>query len=137
MWEGGMRHIESGLVWAGWGFGVSKAKESLGDGASQETEARGRQGGRVALGCPDRRGSEDVVEQVVIISEGDDPEGAAQLIPEFFSGGELTAALLIGEVAQLKYLVDVEGQEIENEKVHGDVLLAVPVVMLDVVALVL
>ena len=44
---------------------------------------------------PEHRWVKDIVEQLVKISEQDNPKGAAQLVPVLFSGGELSPTPLV------------------------------------------
>ncbi len=73
---------------------------------------------------------------MIIIPEQDNAEGTAQLIPELFSGRELSPTPLVCEVTKFKNLMDIKGKEIKDKEIHGKMLLAVPVVMLNMITLV-
>jgi len=85
---------------------------------------------------PEHRWVKDIVEQMVKISEQDNPKGAAQLVPVLFSGGELSPTPLVCKVTKFEDLMDIKGKEIKDKKVHGKILFAVPIVMLNVITLV-
>jgi len=88
------------------------------------------------LRCSDHRRVENVIEQMIEAAKQHNPESASQLVPELFSGGKAFAAALIGRVGQFKDLMDEEGQEVEDKKVHGQELLSVAIVMFNLVALI-
>ena len=58
------------------------------------------------------------------------------MVPVFLARGELRPCLLIGMVTELKDLMDKKCKQIQDKKVYRKMLLALPVVVLDIVALV-
>jgi hypothetical protein len=54
-------------------------------------------------------------------------------LPSIFqiAGGKPCPAALIGAVTQFKDLMDKEGQQVKDKKVHRQILLSVPIVVLD------
>ena len=71
------------------------------------------------------------------VGKNKDADTTAQLIPEFNAGAKTASALLIEPVGQLQDLVHKKGQQIEQEKGHGQVVLAMAEIVFDVIALVL
>jgi len=88
------------------------------------------------LGRPDFWGIGDEAQQVVEVPEEHQADRHAQVIPILLAGGKLGAAALIGRIAELKDLVNVEGQQVQDKKNHRQVKATVAEVVLDVVALI-
>ena len=71
------------------------------------------------------------------VGKNHNADRAAQLIPEFDARGKSASALLIEPVGELQDLMDKKGQQIEQEKGHGQVVLSVTEIVFNVIALVL
>ena len=90
---------------------------------------------RQPLGRLQQRRIQQIGEHVLPAAEQKDAERAAQLIPELHAAGELFRPQpVVIPVGQLQDLVDVKGQQVQDEKHHGQVVVAVAEVVLDVIA---
>ena len=80
---------------------------------------------------------DDKGQQMFKVGENHNADRTAQLIPEFDAGAKSASAVLIEPVGELQDLMDKKGQQIEQEKGHGQVVLSVTEIMFNVIALVL
>ena len=81
-------------------------------------------------------GVNDKGQKMLEVCKNKDPDSTAQLIPEFDAWAKSASTLLIEPVGKLQDLMDKEGQQIEQEKGHGQVVFSMAEVVFDVIALV-
>jgi len=73
---------------------------------------------------------------VIKVPEQDNPKGTSQLVPVFFTGRKLSPALLIRAVTKFKDLMDKKCKQVQDKKVHRQILVSMSIVMLDMIALI-